>query len=185
MQEKISKLFSVIIIFSPLESIWDTTGAFSFHTTSRTSRTPRGKSKRVSCVCASAYQSRVPSVVRGSPLLPVRAHPVHSVGFAGARGSVRKILVSVGRFRAPSQTTPRTKHPLSSMSLALASSSLALNVAPRSGPVKAVAAEPVASKADFAYGLPVRRRHAPRSRLPARAHSPPAPAPLLLSPHPL
>ena len=71
------------------------------------------------------------------------------------------------------------------MSLALASSSLALNVAPRSGPVKAVAAEPVASKADFAYGLPVRRRHAPRSRLPARAHSPPAPAPLLLSPHPL
>mmetsp|Transcript_37281 Transcript_37281/g.116748 ORF Transcript_37281/g.116748 Transcript_37281/m.116748 type:complete len:236 (-) Transcript_37281:441-1148(-) len=40
------------------------------------------------------------------------------------------------------------------MSLALASSSLALNVAPRSGPVKAVAAEPVASKADFAYGLP-------------------------------
>ena len=97
-----------------------------------------------------------------------------------------QILFSVGRFRAPSQTPPRTKHPLSSaMSLALASSSLALNVAPRSGPVKAVAAEPVASKADFAYGLPVRRRHAPRSRLPARAHSPPAPAPLLLSPHPL
>merc|ERR1719321_1485013 len=34
------------------------------------------------------------------------------------------------------------------MSLALASSSLALNVAPRSGPVKAVAAEPVASKSE-------------------------------------
>ena len=71
------------------------------------------------------------------------------------------------------------------MSLALASSSLALNVAPRSGPVKAVAAEPVASKADFAYGLPVRRRRAPlatttsppRSLSAAASPAPPSPHP--------
>ena len=85
---------------------------------------------------------------RESPDLPRRRQgPVR-------RGVAAPLPISVAQRGAPAASSRET--PLVAVLLI----SLALNVAPRSGPVKAVAAEPVASKADFAYGLPVRRRHA-------------------------